>query len=93
MQEVDVKLLDVPQLLTYARSLGVDPRGMNREAIEEEIAVTTKPVIPSQEDGRIKTLESIIAAISPVLEQLQVDVKQLQVATGLRAPDKEEKDA
>ena len=93
MPDVDVEQLDVPQLIEYAKSLGINPRAMNRAAIEEEIATTLNPVVPVQDDPRIATLESIISAISPVLEQLQADVKRLLFATGLTEPDKENEDA
>ena len=95
MADIDVTKLDVPQLVAYARSLGISTHGMNRQEMEDEIASATKKVIPEQGNPRLDTLESIIAAISPVLEQLQTDVKQLQFVTGLTTPekDKENEDA
>lgn len=89
MPEVDVKALSIPQLVVYARSLGINPHGMDKQAIEDEIATMNNPVVPVQDDSRVTTIESIIASMSPVLEQLQADVKQLQIATGLREPEPE----
>lgn len=84
MPDVDIKVLDVPQLITHARSLGINPQGMRRDEIENEIAAATNPPVPTKENQRILVLEDIIKAISPVIEQLQADMKKVQVCCGIR---------
>ena len=87
--EVDVKRLSVPELVKYARSAGVNPHGMTRQGIEDEIELVNQPVVPAQENLRLKTLEDILNALSPAVQQLQADMKQVQTALGLREENKD----
>lgn len=84
MPDVDVKELDVPELVKYARTLGVQTHGLTREGLEDEIALANQPIVPSKDNRRIAVLEDIINALSPVVQQLQFDMKKVQTATGLR---------
>lgn len=84
---VDVKELEVPELVKYARSVGVNPHGLNREALEDEIALATTPIVPEKENRRLAVLEDIVNAMSPVLQQLQFDMKKVQTVTGLRSEE------
>ena len=90
--EVDVKSLETQQLITYARSVGINPHGMDRQSIEEEIVAMNTSIVPAKENVRLKTIEDILSAISPVIEQIQADLKKVQIAIGLREPGKEKKE-
>lgn len=87
MTEVDVKGMEVPDLVKYARSLGIQPHGLNREALEGEIALASQPIVPVKENKRLAVLEDILNALSPIVQQLQQDMKKVQTATGLRKED------
>ncbi len=84
---VDVKELDVPDLVKYARSLGINPHGLNREALEDEVALANTPIVAQdqKENRRIATLEEIVNALSPVVQKLQFDMKKVQIAVGIRS--------
>ncbi len=90
--DVDVKALPVPELIKYANSVGVKPFGMSRQQIIDEVEAVTAPVVAPQENQKIVQLETKVEAMIPVIEQLQTEMKQVRIATGLAEAPKEKKD-
>ncbi len=87
--EVDATQLPVLDLIKYAKSVGINTHGMTRQGIEDEVELVNQPVVPAQENLRLKTLEDILNALSPAVQQLQAEMKQVQTALGLREEEKD----